>query len=518
MKKTFSYLLPSVLVACSVLIVSCQDSAPAGSSTADPKDSFAVVDGYLERGGVLYGFVDIEGDLARIAKGANEMLMSLRGTTPELALMPAMPLESIVDQLGLTSIQAIGMSSTEREQGFQNRTFVLTEGAPEGLLAIYGAENMPFSVLDMAPGGADVAVEQSLETEVVLNVVRELATEIMGATGASMVESYLAMPIPESGLKVSDLIGAIDGRMYVIADIDETATMEVPEYGTMPRVDWILRLESAAPLASKIAKIPVLATMPEFKVETVDGLTVLSGFVPENTFYAPVILGNDATGELFLCSSRAFYDRCLQASGAKLKESEAFTVATEGLPETGYAFAYISSEVGSLVKGWIERSMEQAGQAGVQQAAAFRPYMDWSIQPMVADFPMAYAGSVEGNGLFSVANWNVSHKRNLATMAYANPVTVGLVAAMAIPAFQKVRTTSHEKAITNNLRQLASGADQYFLENGVTSVKTNELLGPNGYIRSFEPVAGETYPEEISIKMDEISATLPNGETIAIDF
>ena len=48
-------------------------------------------------------------------------------------------------------------------------------------------------------------------------------------------------------------------------------------------------------------------------------------------------------------------------------------------------------------------------------------------------------------------------------------VIIGLLAAMAVPAFQKVRSTSQEKTILNNLRQLASGADQHFLENGVTS-------------------------------------------------
>ncbi|MFO8027761.1 MAG: hypothetical protein R6U56_08865 [Opitutales bacterium] len=518
MKKIFYYLLPFVLIASSALIVSCQDSTPAGSAPVDPDDSFAVVESYLERGGVLYGFVDIEGDLERIAKGANNMLEGLRGTRPELALVPPLPLESIVDQLGLASIQAVGISSTEREQGFQNRTFLLTEGAPEGLLAIYGAENQPFAVLDVAPDGADVALEQSLETEVILGMTRDLATEFMGKTGASMVDNYLAMPIPGSKLTISDLIGAVDGRMYLIADIDETATMEVPQYGTMPRVDWILRLESAAPLVSKLAELPALTTMPGFRVETEDGLTVLSGFVPEKSLYAPVILGNEATGEFFLCSSKAFYERCLEGGGAKLSGSTAFAGATAGLPEAGYALAYLSPSMGSLINTWMDESMKQATKLGGPQAAAMQPYIKWSIQPLVADFPMAYAGSIEANGLYSAANWNVSHKRNLATMAYANPVTIGLMAAMAVPAFQKVRTTSQEKAITNNLRQLASAADQYFLENGVTSVKTSELIGPNGYIRSFEPVAGETYPEEIRLKMESISATLPDGETVSIDF
>jgi type IV pilus assembly protein PilA len=47
-------------------------------------------------------------------------------------------------------------------------------------------------------------------------------------------------------------------------------------------------------------------------------------------------------------------------------------------------------------------------------------------------------------------------------------VIIGLLAAMAIPAFQKVRETAVGKALTNDARQLASGAQQYMLENGVT--------------------------------------------------
>jgi prepilin-type N-terminal cleavage/methylation domain-containing protein len=48
-------------------------------------------------------------------------------------------------------------------------------------------------------------------------------------------------------------------------------------------------------------------------------------------------------------------------------------------------------------------------------------------------------------------------------------VIIGLLAAMAIPAFQKVRTNSQDKAVLNNARQLSAGADQYYLENGVSS-------------------------------------------------
>ena len=77
-------------------------------------------------------------------------------------------------------------------------------------------------------------------------------------------------------------------------------------------------------------------------------------------------------------------------------------------------------------------------------------------------------------------------------------VIIGLLAAMAVPAFQKVRTTSQEKAILNNLRQLASGADQHFLENGVTTVTSSALLGTDAYIKAMDQVASETYPSPIT--------------------
>ncbi len=40
-------------------------------------------------------------------------------------------------------------------------------------------------------------------------------------------------------------------------------------------------------------------------------------------------------------------------------------------------------------------------------------------------------------------------------------VIIGLLAAMALPAFQKVRAASQDKTVLNNARQLSGAADQY---------------------------------------------------------
>jgi len=99
-------------------------------------------------------------------------------------------------------------------------------------------------------------------------------------------------------------------------------------------------------------------------------------------------------------------------------------------------------------------------------------------------------------------------------------VIIGLLAAMAIPAFQKVRATSQEKTVLNNLRQLASGADQYFLEEGLNAVTSDDLVGTgtNKYIKAMKQVAGETYPENIYTSTTSLSVTLSTGATVSISF
>jgi type IV pilus assembly protein PilA len=73
-------------------------------------------------------------------------------------------------------------------------------------------------------------------------------------------------------------------------------------------------------------------------------------------------------------------------------------------------------------------------------------------------------------------------------------VIIGLLASLAIPAFQKVRTASQDKAVLNNARQMAAAADQYFLENGSSSAASGDLIGATAYVKSLSQVANETYP------------------------
>lgn len=56
-------------------------------------------------------------------------------------------------------------------------------------------------------------------------------------------------------------------------------------------------------------------------------------------------------------------------------------------------------------------------------------------------------------------------------------VIIGLLAAMAIPAFNKVRSNSIKSTMDNDARQLVAAFNQYIMENNVTQVATSLIVG-----------------------------------------
>lgn len=99
-------------------------------------------------------------------------------------------------------------------------------------------------------------------------------------------------------------------------------------------------------------------------------------------------------------------------------------------------------------------------------------------------------------------------------------VIIGLLAAMAIPAFQKVRRTSQEKAVINNLRQFSSAAQQYMLDNGLSTVAYADIVGNNLHITNIKPVAGEAYTGlTVTITTTQLTLTPPGlGQNVVYNF
>ncbi len=83
-------------------------------------------------------------------------------------------------------------------------------------------------------------------------------------------------------------------------------------------------------------------------------------------------------------------------------------------------------------------------------------------------------------------------------MTDATKVDPAMLQALA-QAMAQQQQMATDRAVVNNLRQLASAADQYFTEYGLSSVAYSDLVGTNSTqaVKPFNPVAGETYPDVI---------------------
>lgn len=102
-------------------------------------------------------------------------------------------------------------------------------------------------------------------------------------------------------------------------------------------------------------------------------------------------------------------------------------------------------------------------------------------------------------------------------------VIIGLLAAMAIPAFQKVRQSSIEKTLVNDAKQLASAANQYFMEFGTSTIQLNidangSVLGPEMSKYVHQISKGNIFPDTLTAGSNFTGGNRALGATSTLSF
>jgi type IV pilus assembly protein PilA len=108
---------------------------------------------------------------------------------------------------------------------------------------------------------------------------------------------------------------------------------------------------------------------------------------------------------------------------------------------------------------------------------------------------VALAGCLNINPIRNIMNNKTARKGFTLVEIMIVVVIIGLLAAMAIPAFAKVRQQSRLKAVTNNLRQIANAAQSYMMEKSATQAAYTDLVGTGTdfYLHGVTPVVDEVY-------------------------
>jgi len=508
-----------VLLALAASFVGCakKAEAPVARAPVAPKPvavdlvkesersrSFLAVNRHLELGGTLYGYVDVDGDVLKVAGSLQGLAKQLATVQPAAAMVANQDFAAIATKLGVNDVKAVGLSSVRDDTGFfRNQVFFYTPGDRHGLLLGLGGKPGPLAHTNLAPADTAFYAESEIDVPVVYKTLRDVVAQVAGEQASGQLEASLKKAGENLSLSILDLIHGLKGRVAIVARVDAAHSFKTGPNGvTLPSFSLLVCVDSVGTILE-----PTLAKSPALK-RTDDGTLHIYQLahpspIPE---LQPVIVIEGQT--LYVATTRAYLDEC-RSGKPGLAQNPEFQKALASVGAESNGLTYVHPRLFDELRKFnsLNPSLPPQSRLIADNILAKLPRIDRPIVAIRTNLP---------DGILVRAYWDRSLKQDIAVLALYNPVSVGLMAAMAIPAFQKVRMASQEKAVLNNLRQLSAAADQYYLEHGVDAATYEQLVGPQKekYIRNMISVCGEDY-SALSFKQGEpLAVRLPDGRVV----
>ncbi len=496
---TAAVLFGSIFTAAGPALAADADAVPLVKA-AERSQHFAAVQPHLELGGTIYGYADVDGDVLQFADTLRGIMEQMAAGQPQAAPFLKQDYRALFSLLGFDDVKAFGLSSVPESDGmYRNRTFFLTPGGRHGLLAGLGGAPTAPTMLKFAPAGTDLYAENEVNLAEVYQTVKAVVTKVGGDASANLMEQKIKEAGAAASISWLDLINSWKGRCATVVRFDATKTMAFPGL-VIPQPSILIVVEGIAPSFE-----PMLQKTRSLKLAEAKGRKIYSSAQPlPIPGLDPVIVIEGTT--LYVATTPAFFNECLEHK-AGLAQSPEFQKAFARVAATGNSLGYISpsffDRLADLQK--LNPNLPPQNAQTLQFLLQTMPKSAQGLITMRTNLP---------DGILIQSSWNRSLKQDVAVFAMYNPMTIGLMSAMAIPAFQKVRTASQEKAVLNNLRQIAAASDQYYLEHGVDTVEFDQLVGPDKYIKVLNPVAGEDYSELVLKQGEPLVVHLPDGREV----
>jgi hypothetical protein len=415
------------------------DQAP--SDPAEEAARFASVTGQVDLGGVVFGYLSVDGDLAAIGKYANSFLDEMRKIQPEV---PPVNVPALLKITGLDAISALGFSSVATADGFRNKTYVHTPKGRRGLLRLMGGESKPFEVVALAPAGSDLVIEQDLNLKTLYESVLEVAGIAMGEQGKAMVQMVLKQPMPPPiTFTMEKVMADLDTKLTVIIDADPTKMIQLPDAPKelkIPQLRGAVLIDGLGWIADELTKVlePKLAQggqgAPTFiivrnanwvgmqlsiedqriNLEVNASGVSLEKKLTELGLETALLAHHVPSGKLVLASGKDFADK-LFAPKPGLGQDPAFQKTMKGLPMEGTSLSYASPVFFSSLRNLFEKAIEEEMDGDHNKDDRFAAT---SLLNLLLPKNARGEGRVTTNtkdGMLTISNSAHSHKSSLAT-------------------------------------------------------------------------------------------------------
>lgn len=427
------------------------------TASVDPETDvirYQTVAKQIDQGGVLYGYVSVDGDLTALIQYLDSFLSGMKEYDKSV---PEFDSKSLLKISGLDSISALGLSSVRVEDGFRNKVYLHTPEGRRGFLALFGNESQPFESLELAPLGADLVFQQDIKLKTFYdNVVMQtlgggpLSGNIppLGQQGLGVkmiTEGFMKQPLhPELTFTAEKLMADLDTQITVIVDLDTSERVDIPNTNglEMPKSNGVMILNGLGWLAEELIKRlgPELAEAgrgnSEFKVLKEDNWigiqlerkTLSKGErkeLRELGWDTAMIAHHRPSGKLIASTSKQFAER-LFAANKKLGLDPVFQKTMKDLPKKGTALSYVSPVFMSELREVIHKSIDLENPVDKENKRDDR-FAAYSMLDLFLPEGAQGEGIVTTateEGLLTISNAKYSHKSKILLSATA-PLIIG---------------------------------------------------------------------------------------------
>ena len=410
---------------------------------AEEAARFATVSGQVDLGGVVFGYLSVDGDLTAIGGYANSFLEEMRKVQPDV---PPVNVPALLKITGLDAISAAGFSSVATGDGFRNKTYIHTPKGRRGLLRIMGGDSKPFEVLKLAPAGSDLVIEQDLNLKTLYQSLLEAAEVQMGEQGKAMVQMQVRQPLPPPfAFTLEKVLADLDTQVTVIIDADPTKMVNLPDAKGMkiPQLSGAVLVDGLGWIADELAKVlePMLAQAgnraPPFKIVRNANWVGIQLAIESKNFSASdrkeiselgwdtaILAHHRPSGKLVLASGKEFADK-LFAPKPGLDQDPVFQKTMKGLPVEGTSLTYASPVFFASLREFFEK-MNDLGNPKEKSHKQDDYLLGSTFINLLLPENARGEGRVTTNtkdGMLTVSNSAHSHKTSLIT-GVASPVVM----------------------------------------------------------------------------------------------
>jgi hypothetical protein len=490
-----------ILAGLAMPLVSLQAQPTTPALVPVEKTSFTEVTSQLDPGGNFYLYLSTARWLENLSRQTRTWRQKME-TMPNLNTEDLQNidngfnlLDGLIKDSGIENVSGVGMSSIEIETNLYRNKMLLHHypGQGDGFLwKLCGGQPHPLEGLDFLPANTALAVFTDADLPLLWSVTQQEVAQSKFTKAQTMLATWPDQFEKQTQLKWDDVLHSLGGEYGFALTLDESNKVPIPLPAGLIDIP-----EPALLLVIKINDDTIFNRIDsELKtnqqVISTDDSNLRMRTMPIPIPMAVNLRPSIATGGgyLFIGSSDGIIRQALEVKNGQkpgLKSTAEFKRLSQGIPDQGNQFSYVSELFGQTVMQ-IQKQLVSAHSANGQD-----PQQAQWIQSLFYNRAMhAYSvGQNTDSGCLLVGNSSQSEANAVVLPAVA---MTGAMAAIAVPNFVKARAVSQRNACINNLRMIDAAKEQWALEKNKKDgdVPTQEDLLP--YLRTW-PVCpgGGTY-------------------------